>query len=155
MAPTVKGAAKASKAIPRAPPTTGKLSTTTDEQTPTSASTKSASKDQSPPISVPFTPSRDLTRTPPLSADAPIAGTPTTPSQEVRYPSNCGDVASNSATASTNQNPFTMAENLILRALQKLQTIYNSACKTGNMKQVVIERSTFEVIGTALQNAYK
>ena len=43
----------------------------------------------------------------------------------------------------------------MLGALQKLQTIYNDACKTGNVKQVVIERPTFEAIGTALKNAYK
>ena len=141
MASTIKEATKTSKAILRAPSTTGKLSTTTNEQTSTNASTISLTKDQSPLILILFTLSRDLTRTPLLSADALIAKTFATLLQEKLNPSNYiySNIALNSATESTNQNSLIIAENLMLEAIQKLQTIYNNACKTENIEQIVIE----------------
>ena len=53
-----------------------------------------------------------------------------------------------------NQNPLTLAEKLMFGALQQLQTIYDDACKTEKKQQVTIERTIFEAIGTALQDAY-
>ena len=45
-------------------------------------------------------------------------------------------------------------EQLILGALQQLQTIYNDACKT-RAQTITIKKATFEAIGNGIQQAYE
>jgi hypothetical protein len=56
------------------------------------------------------------------------------------------------ATPPTSQNAIAKTKQLMLGALEQLQTIYNNARKS-KAEQITIKRTTFEAIGAGIQQA--